>query len=253
MPMRVERVMLVFDDADVALLHEAAHLFSEADFGKVALFAKHFEGGAFGKRIERLRLVARGAGHVGVLCSDDAFDFRFGDKDLVAGTHRDDAENARQYKQRSDENVLLTVAAADASCYGDECQHPENSKQSPHLSLERKRVVCLEEPCQKWVLFAVFVYFIAGHGLRVLQVVQDVVVARIEAKRRFVIVNGEAELAASEVGVAQIVIKIGIFDSVVGAGAPFVDGAFKVAFVVRLFAGRNPCASWSARDRKRHR
>ena len=52
-------------DPDFAELDEAADFFAEADFCEVPLFADDFKARAFAERVERLRLVARGACHVG--------------------------------------------------------------------------------------------------------------------------------------------------------------------------------------------
>ena len=103
-------------------------------------------------------------------------------------------------------------------------------------------MVRLEKSCEERVLFTVFFHLVTRHGLRVLEVVQDVVVAWVKPQGRLVIVNGEAELAAPEVGVAQIVVEVGIFDSVVATGAPFVNGAIKVTFVVCLGASLDAVA-----------
>ena len=100
----------------------------------------------------------------------------------------------------------------------------------------------LEEACKERIFFAVFVHLVAGHSLRVLEVVQDVVIAWVKSLGRLVIVNGETELAAAEVGIAQVVVEVRVLRAVVAAGAPFVDGTFEVTFVVGLGAGLDAVA-----------
>ena len=76
-----------------------------------------------------------------------------------------------------------------------------------------------------------------------------VVIGGAEPERHLVVVNREPELTAPEVGVAQVVEEVGIFHAVVDAGAPFVDGSFEIALLVRLGAGLDARAFFGGKSR----
>ena len=100
-------------------------------------------------------------------------------------------------------------------------------------------MVGLEKRRKDRIFFFVFVHLVAGHGLRKLQVVQDIFVARVQAEGALVIEYREAEIAVPKVGIAQVVEQVGVLETVVDAGTPFVNGAFEVVLLVGLGAGFN--------------
>ena len=215
------------------------------------MFAEDFEARAFAECVECLRLVAWRTCHVCAGCGNNASDVCFEDDHLVDRACANGAKDNAHAENDARADIFATAAVHETAGENYECDCPEEYERNVHLALERKRMVQVHQTFENRVLFFV-AFLVARLGLRKIQVVLDIVIARVQAERRLVVVNREAELSAAVVGVTQVVIEVRIDDAFVDASAPFVNSAFKIVFVVSLCAGFNACACGCCYTRSCH-
>ena len=72
----------------------------------------------------------------------------------------------------------------------------------------------------------------------------DVAVVGPKAEGFFVVENGESQLSAPEIGVPKIVEKVCVVNAAVGTAPPFVNGPFKIAFVVGFCSCFETCTGF---------